>query len=152
MNYKLPALIAFFLLLGGATIWLSITFKQSNSNNPTTLVLTSNQAMQTKKLTQEEWFYSMAKNNQESYAYPTNEMILKYNFKHGVEPLRVFIDDLSEYRFYCINQILIKNNIEYAYYKTDRVIQLVIFLNDKESQKKVLSDFDYYKINYTFQK
>ena len=79
-------------------------------------------------------------------------MMLKYNFNQGIKPLRVFIDDLSEYRFYCINQILIKNNIEYAYYKTDKVIQLVVFLNDKESQKKILSDFDYYKIKYSLQK
>lgn len=149
MNYKLPALIAFFLLLGGAILWFSITLRH---NDPINFPFAPNKPTQAKKMTQEEWFYSMAKNKQESYTYPTNEMMLKYNFNHGVEPLRVFIDDLSEYRFYCINQILIKNNIEYAYYKTDRVIQLVVFLNDKESQKKILSDFDYYKIKYTLQK
>lgn len=148
MNYKLPALIAFSLLLGGAILWFSITLKQID---PINLPPSQNKTTSQKQKTQEEWFYSMAKNKKEDFSYPASEMMLKYNFNHGIEPLRVFVDDLSEYRFYCINQILIKNNIEYAYYKTDHVIQLVIFLNNKESQKKILSDFDYYKIKYTLQ-
>lgn len=149
MNYKFPAIIAFSLLLGGVMLWFYITF---NYDKVITVSPIQSSPVQKNEKTQEEWFYSMAKNTQESYFYPTSEMVLKYNFKHGLEPLRVFVDDLSEYRFYCINQILIKNGIEYAYYKTDRVIQLVIFLNDKESQKKILADFDYYKIKYTLQK
>lgn len=149
MNYKLPAIVAFSLLVGGAILWFSVTLKQTD---PITLPPSDSKATQPKEKTQEEWFYSMAKNQKKDFSYPTNEMMLKYNFNQGIEPLRVFIDDLSEYRFYCINQILIKNNIEYAYYKTDKVIQLVVFLNDKESQKKILSDFDYYKIKYSLQK
>lgn len=147
-NSKLPAILALFCLLAGGTIWISVKIKQDKKP------IFSEQEKTTQKpkpKTQEEWFYAMAKNQNKSYAYPTSEMVLKYDFNKGVEPLRIFVGDLSEYRFYCINQVLLKNNIEYAYYKTDKVIQLIIFLNDKESQAKILSDFDYYKINYTLQ-
>lgn len=147
-NNKIPAILAFFCLLVGGTIWISVKIKQDK--NPT-LLEQEKITQQSKPKTQEEWFYAMAKNQNKTYAYPTSEMVLKYNFNKGVEPLRIFVGDLSEYRFYCINQVLLKNNIEYAYYKTDKVIQLIIFLNDKESQAKILSDFDYYKINYTLQ-
>lgn len=147
-NSKLPAILAFFCLLVGGTIWISVKIKQDK-----TPILSEQEktSQHPKPKTQEEWFYAMAKKQNKTYAYPTSEMVLKYDFNKGVEPLRIFVGDLSEYRFYCINQVLLKNNIEYAYYKTDKVIQLIIFLNDKESQAKILSDFDYYKINYTLQ-
>ena len=145
MNYKFPAVLAFSSLLLGGIVWMSHLFKPSEQNPP----LEHSKELIQKPSTQEEWFYAMAKNRDTSYSYPTNEMVLKYNFKHGVEPLRVFIDDLNEYRFYCLNQVLLENNIEYAYYKTDQVIQLVVFLNDGNSQKKILEDFDYYQIKYS---
>lgn len=147
-NNKLPAILAFFCLLVGGTIWISVKIKQDKN-----LVLSEQEKtlQRSEPKTQEEWFYAMAKKQNKPYAYPTSEVVLKYDFNKGVEPLRIFVGDLSEYRFYCINQVLLKNNIEYAYYKTDKVIQLIIFLNDKESQAKILSDFDYYNIAYTLQ-
>lgn len=147
-NSKLPAILAFFCLLIGGTIWISLKIKQDKTQIQFEQERGANPP---KAKTQEEWFYAMAKNQNKSYAYPTSEMVLKYDFNKGVEPLRIFVGDLSEYRFYCINQVLLKNNIEYAYYKTDKVIQLIIFLNDKESQAKILSDFDYYDIKYSLQ-
>lgn len=147
-NSKLPAIFAFFCLLAGGTIWISVKIKQDK-----TPILPEQEktSQRPKPKTQEDWFYDMAKNQNKTYVYPTSEMVLKYDFNKGVEPLRIFVGDLSEYRFYCINQVLLKNKIEYAYYKTDKVIQLIIFLNDKESQTKILSDFDYYDIKYTLQ-
>ena len=98
---------------------------------------------------EDNWLDVMADNESSAYSYPTNEMVLKYSFHRGVEPLRIFVQDLNEYRFYCINQILIENKIEYAYYKTSSVIQLVIFLNDVKMQKKILEDFQYFNIQYS---
>lgn len=148
VNNKLPAILAFFCLLAGGTIWITLKIRQDKT--PITLPQEQTTEEQKSK-TQEEWFYAMAKKQNKTYSYPTSEMVMKYDFNRGVEPLRIFVGDLSEYRFYCINQVLLKNNIEYAYYKTDKVIQLIIFLNDKESQTKILSDFDYYNIAYTLQ-
>lgn len=145
MNHRLPAGLAFSCLLLGAVVWIGYLLRPSNEG----VAVQAQKVAEQKPKTQEEWFYAMAKNRDTSYSYPTNEMILKYNFKHGVEPLRVFIDDLNEYRFYCLNQVLLENNIEYAYYRTDQVIQLVVFLNDNNSQEKILKDFDYYQIKYS---
>lgn len=148
VNSKIPAILAFFCLLIGGTIWISLKIKQDKIQ----LQYAQEENIQnSQQKTQEDWFYDMAKNQNKTYVYPTSEMVLKYDFNKGVEPLRIFVGDLSEYRFYCINQVLLKNKIEYAYYKTDKVIQLIIFLNDKESQTKILSDFDYYNIKYTLQ-
>lgn len=147
-NNKIPAILAFFCLLIGGAVWIGLKIKQNQTHIQ---IEQEKKNSQTKSKTQEEWFYAMARKQYKTYAYPTSEMVLKYDFDRGIEPLRIFVGDLSEYRFYCINQVLLKNNIEYAYYKTDKVIQLIIFLNDKKSQSKILADFDYYNIAYTLQ-
>lgn len=147
-NNKIPTILAFFCLLIGGAVWIGLKIKQNQTHIQ---IEQEKKNSQTKPKTQEEWFYAMARKQHKTYAYPTSEMVLKYDFDRGVEPLRIFVGDLSEYRFYCINQVLLKNNIEYAYYKTDKVIQLIIFLNDKKSQSKILADFDYYNIAYTLQ-
>ncbi|WP_027327749.1 hypothetical protein [Helicobacter pametensis] len=147
MKSKALAFFAFCALFFCAVGWVIYSLQQpirfSLFDPPTSKV----EDRESKK--DEKWVETLSEQTQQNYTYPANEMVLNYNFDRGVEPLRVFINDLSEYRFYCINQILLESKVEYAYYKTNEVIQLVIFLNNKEMQDKILEDFDYYKVKYS---
>lgn len=145
MRTKLPVLIVFclfFLILGA---WF---FFSQISSSAVPIVVIEEQQKEEKQETPQEWFYVMADGKSQTFDYPVSEMGLKYETDRDIEPMRVYIDDLNEYRFYCINQILLDNKIEYAYYKTNSIIRLVVFLNDPTTQKKILEDFDYYKIRY----
>lgn len=149
MRTKLPVLIAFclfFLILG---VWFFYFSQKHSSNVPP--ALDQEQQVQKEEEAPQEWFYVMADGKSQTFQYPVSEMGLTYE-THRDDSVRVFISDLNEYRFYCINQILVDNKIEYAYYKTHSVIQLVVFLNDPVTQKKILQDLDYYKIQYTMQR
>lgn len=139
--------ITFCFFFVGVVVYLSFLLneKESVSNSQTSKDLVIN----TQDVEKSGWLDMMAKDQNLTYNFPTNEMVLKYDFDRGVEPLRVFVQDLNEYHFYCINQILIDNDIEYAYYKKNSIIQLVIFLKSKEMQKKILEDFEYYDIRYS---
>ena len=76
MNYKLPAIIAFSLLVGGAILWFSVTLKQTD---PITLPPSDSKATQPKEKTQEEWFYSMAKNQKKDLLLKrVSDIIFKY--------------------------------------------------------------------------
>lgn len=150
MRTKLPVFIAFcsfFLILA---VWF-FSFSQGNSSAGVPVAVEQKQQNEEKREDPQEWFYVMADGKSRTFDFPVSEMGLKYDVDRDVEPMRVFIDDLNEYRFYCINQILLDNKIEYAYYKTNSIIRLVVFLNDPTTQKKILEDFDYYKIHYVMQ-
>lgn len=145
MSNKNLAIITFFLFFFVMIALIFFFLRERES----VFVPMQDRIIQNNPKKDERWLEEMAHNKNSDYSYPTNEMVLKYNFHRGVEPLRIFIRDLNEYRFYCINQILIENKIEYAYYKTSSVIQLVIFLNNEKIQKKILEDFKYYNIQYS---
>lgn len=148
MKIRIPVFIAFFLFSLGLGAWFLFS---SFSQNPVEVLATPEQEKipeGAKSDTQEEWFHIMADGKSETFQYPVSEMGLVYESDPDLRPMRVFVDDLNEYRFYCINQLLLESKIEYAYYKTNSIIRLVIFLNDPNTQKKILQDFDYYKIQY----
>lgn len=150
MKNKIPAVLAFCILFFLAVGWIAYFLKQPLSFKHLSQEQNLEKFSETKiENKNEAWVEKISNQQTKSFSYPTNEMVLQYNFNRGVEPLRIFIEDLNEYRFYCINQILIENKIEYAYYKTDKVIQLVVFLNNKEMQHRILEDFNYYKIKYS---
>lgn len=146
MRAKLPSLIAFGFFFCALIGWLMFFFQFSPFDVPSEPSVQASEGEKEEK--QQEWFYVMNGKNQD-FHYPINEMGLKYESDSDLELMRVFIDDLSEYRFYCINQILLDRQVEYAYQKTDSAIRLVVFLNDPVTQKKTLDDFEYYKIQYT---
>lgn len=145
MKSNVLAAISFCLLSLFVAGWIAFSIKE-----PFSFVNFDAKNQKTSEIQEkQEWIQTMSDHKGNTYTYPTNEMVLRYDFDRGVEPLRIFIKDLSEYRFFCINQILIESKIEYAYYKTNEVIQLVVFLNDKKMQDKILEDFDYYQIQYS---
>ncbi|ANV97797.1 hypothetical protein BBW65_02805 [Helicobacter enhydrae] len=149
-HYKALITAVFLLVITG--LFVAIAYFILNDTHPPHLETLEPNNQTTQQTTEKGWIDAIANQKQKSYIYPTNELMMKFNFKSNQEdPLRLIVDDLSEYRFYCLNQVLSNNQVEYAYYRKGKTIQLVVFLNDEIKRKKILEDFKYYQISYSIQ-
>ena len=70
--------------------------------------------------------------------------------KRGM-PSSISINDLDEYKFACVKQVLRQNNIESAYYKSGDSLRLMVFLTDEAMYEKLLADLKYYRLSFSVQ-
>ena len=66
-------------------------------------------------------------------------------------PSVISIDDLDEYKFACVKQVLAQNNIESAYYKSGNMLKLMVFVSDEAMYEKLLADLKYYRLEFSIQ-
>ncbi|WP_187831287.1 hypothetical protein [Helicobacter pylori] len=85
---------------------------------------------------------------QESINYPVVEHYFEIPFeeKKG-EYSKLIIKDLKGYQWWCLKEILKKEQIDYAYDSTKNQPNLIIYL-DENKKERLLADLDYYKIRY----
>ncbi|WP_237003144.1 hypothetical protein [Helicobacter pylori] len=85
---------------------------------------------------------------QEIINYPVIEHHFEIPFeeKKG-EYSKLIIKDLKGYQWWCLKEILKKEQIDYAYDSTKNQPNLIIYL-DKNKKERFLADLDYYKIRY----
>ncbi len=85
---------------------------------------------------------------QEVINYPVIEHHFEIPFeeKKG-EYSKLIIKDLKGYQWWCLKEILKKEQIDYAYDSTKNQPNLIIYL-DKNKKERLLADLDYYKIRY----
>ncbi len=85
---------------------------------------------------------------QEVINYPVIEHHFEIPFeeKKG-EYSKLIIKDLKGYQWWCLKEILKKEQIDYAYDSTKNQPNLIIYL-DKNKKERFLADLDYYKIRY----
>ncbi len=85
---------------------------------------------------------------QEVINYPVIEHHFEIPFeeKKG-EYSKLIIKDLKDYQWWCLKEILKKEQIDYAYDNTKNQPNLIIYL-DKNKKERFLADLDYYKIRY----
>ncbi len=85
---------------------------------------------------------------QEVINYPVIEHHFEIPFeeKKG-EYSKLIIKDLKGYQWWCLKEILKKEQIDYAYDNTKNQPNLIIYL-DKNKKERFLADLDYYKIRY----
>lgn len=109
------------------------------------------------EITQDEmWISSLSSQEDLPYAYPATELSVKFDFvdKDSAKapiPSAISINDLDEYKFACVKQVLKENHIESAYYKSGDTLKLMVFLTDESMYKKLLADLKYYRLNYSVQ-
>lgn len=60
---------------------------------------------------------------------------------------KLIIKDLKDYQWWCLKEILKKEQIDYAYDNTKNQPNLIIYL-DENKKERLLADLDYYKIRY----
>ncbi|RKU97480.1 hypothetical protein DB721_01610 [Helicobacter pylori] len=85
---------------------------------------------------------------QEVINYPVVEHHFEIPFeeKKG-EYSKLIIRDLKDYQWWCLKEILKKEQIDYAYDNTKNHSGLIIYL-DENKKERFLADLDYYKIRY----
>ncbi len=85
---------------------------------------------------------------QESINYPVIEHYFEIPFEEKKrEYSKLIIKDLKGYQWWCLKEILKKEQIDYAYDNTKNQPNLIIYL-DKNKKERFLADLDYYKIRY----
>ncbi|MGL2373922.1 hypothetical protein ACOWLN_04585 [Helicobacter pylori] len=85
---------------------------------------------------------------QESINYPVIEHHFEIPFEEKKrEYSKLIIKDLKDYQWWCLKEILKKEQIDYAYDSTKNQPNLIIYL-DKSKKERFLADLDYYKIRY----
>ncbi len=85
---------------------------------------------------------------QESINYPVIEHYFEIPFEEKKrEYSKLIIKDLKGYQWWCLKEILKKEQIDYAYDSTKNQPNLIIYL-DENKKERFLADLDYYKIRY----
>ncbi|MBH0272646.1 hypothetical protein I6746_06880 [Helicobacter pylori] len=85
---------------------------------------------------------------QEVINYPVIEHHFEIPFEEKKrEYSKIIIKDLKGYQWWCLKEILKKEQIDYAYDSTKNQPNLIIYL-DKNKKERFLADLDYYKIRY----
>ncbi len=85
---------------------------------------------------------------QEVINYPVIEHHFEIPFEEKKrEYSKLIIEDLKDYQWWCLKEILKKEQIDYAYDSTKNQPNLIIYL-DKNKKERFLADLDYYKIRY----
>ncbi|WP_120904832.1 hypothetical protein [Helicobacter pylori] len=85
---------------------------------------------------------------QESINYPVIEHYFEIPFEEKKrEYSKLIIKDLKDYQWWCLKEILKKEQINYAYDSTKNQPNLIIYL-DENKKERFLADLDYYKIRY----
>ncbi len=85
---------------------------------------------------------------QEVINYPVIEHHFEIPFEEKErEYSKLIIKDLKGYQWWCLKEILKKEQIDYAYDSTKNQPNLIIYL-DKNKKERFLADLDYYKIRY----
>ncbi len=86
---------------------------------------------------------------QESINYPVVEHYFEIPFEEKKrEYSKLIIKDLKDYQWWCLKEILKKEQIDYAYDSTKNQPNLIIYLLDENKKERLLADLDYYKIRY----
>ncbi len=85
---------------------------------------------------------------QEVINYPVIEHHFEISFEEKKrEYSKLIIKDLKGYQWWCLKEILKKEQIDYAYDNTKNQPNFIIYL-DKNKKERFLADLDYYKIRY----
>jgi hypothetical protein len=108
-------------------------------------------AENTQDIEDNEWIYKLKTSTPKEYAYPVSEIEINLQEKKpGIDErfYKVVIDELDGYKFFCVNQVLSRNNINYSFYKEQGLVRLVVASPDYRSLKKVMDAVKEYGIEY----
>lgn len=98
-----------------------------------------------------DWIKRLKDATKMDYSYPVSEIeIALQEEKPGFDKrfYRVVIDELDGYKFFCVNQVLSANNINYSFYKDGGLVRLVIATTDYKDLKEIMDTIKTYGIDY----
>ena len=157
MIKKLAFVVGLFAVLGGAIYGILYFDRISVGPKIESQPLDLSELGYKQEIVQDEtWLTTLSSQEELPFAYPATELSVKFDFvdKDSAKkpiPSAISINDLDEYKFACVKQVLKQNRIESAYYKSGDTLKLMVFLTDESMYKKLLSDLQYYRLNYSVQ-
>lgn len=102
---------------------------------------------------EDSWLSSLLK-SPKSYAYPATEIKVNVNFKslgEKSDSTQLVVKDLDDYKFFCLNEVLKEEKIEYAYEQAGDLVNIVIYLPKGSRKKQIIQELKHYEIQYTVQ-
>lgn len=102
---------------------------------------------------EESWLFSLLK-SQKNYTYPATEIKVNVDFKslaERSESTKLVIKDLDDYKFFCLNEVLKEENVEYAYEQAGNLANIIIYLPEGLKRKQIIQDLRHYEIEYIAQ-
>lgn len=105
--------------------------------------------------TKAAWVSHLAEKGTLDYLFPAAEMQIRLELIKRLkdeEVYRIVIDDIDNYKFFCINQVLSSNDIKYSYYRQGGFIRLVVTTADRAYMEAVLGELKEYGIDYTIER
>lgn len=103
------------------------------------------------------WVGKISKKSDIPFVYPATELQVKLSL--AKEPpsdeknvYQVKVGAISDYQFFCINQVLEAHRIQYSYYKIGENMWFSVTTKDEQYLKNVLEKLKHYEINYALSK
>lgn len=99
------------------------------------------------------WLEESLKNSK-SYTYPATEIKIRMDFRSPDDksiPTKLVIDNLDDYKFFCLGEVLKEQKLEFAYYQSKNSTNIVVFLPSDKRRNQIMKDLKYFKIPYQLQ-
>jgi len=114
----------------------------------TSLLLETNDSFNFKT---NDWINRLKESKKSDFIYPISE--IEIALKEDTPELdkrfyRVVIDELDGYKFFCVNQVLSANNINYSFYKDGGLVKLIIASADYKEFRNIMKTVKEYGIEY----
>lgn len=98
-----------------------------------------------------DWIRRLKESTITNYSYPVSEIeIALQEEKPGFDKrfYKIVIDELDGYKFFCVNQVLSANNIDYSFYKDGGFVRLVVAATNYKELKSIMDTIKTYGIEY----
>ncbi|PAF51101.1 hypothetical protein BKH43_02530 [Helicobacter sp. 13S00401-1] len=87
-----------------------------------------------------------------NFQFPINVININISVKKPdemqVDPTKILIENLDEYKFFYLNEILRLKHIKFSYYKSGDKLALLVSIPNAALRESMLKDFRYYNIKY----
>jgi|GEM_PF-5400146 len=101
------------------------------------------------------WVEKFSEIKMKNYSLPATEISVKLNLNEESQKdykFRILVDNINEFQFFNLKQILITQNIYFSYFNQENSIKVVILTNSKETLQDLLNSLEKYSIDYTLEK
>ncbi|PAF44458.1 hypothetical protein [Helicobacter sp. 11S02596-1] len=128
----------------------------------------SPEAKENKTQEKTSWLQTLLKKPQD-YSYPATEVKIGVDFRapnEKVAPTKLVVKHLDDYKFFCLNEVLKQEKIEFAYYQSQaqspighskksaqlgKFADVIIYLPDNPKRNQIIEDLKHYEIQYEVQ-
>lgn len=141
--------LVFLALLVASFILINIYIKKFSINDRQ-IILSHNQTTKddTKTSNNKTWISILSSKNITDFSYPSNELFITLDFSHTPKTHILTISNLDSYKFFCLNEILKNNNIQFAYQKKGNSLILKVALDNDNLKAKLIDELRQYHISY----